>query len=299
VFDAAERVRIVCDMIRTVVGSRVQLDLDIDCDNCFVEADIAQFETALINIAVNARDAMNGEGMLSISARSTEAAQSELNGGGGTGALVAISVSDTGRGIPPELLGQIFEPFFTTKEVGKGTGLGLSQVYGFAKQSGGDVQVESEVGRGTTFTLYLPRVETEPAAERQERSGNAESASAGTRILVVEDNEDVGEFARQLLEEIGHDATRVGSAAEALERLEADPDAYDLVFTDVVMAGMTGIELGEEIRRRWPGLRVVLTSGYSHVLAQQGRHGFELLQKPYSVESLSRILRSPSVAGTS
>jgi CheY-like chemotaxis protein len=193
--------------------------------------------------------------------------------------------------MPPELLGQIFEPFFTTKDVGKGTGLGLSQVYGFAKQSGGDVEVQSELGRGTTFTIYLPHVQPEQERERPARREPSEASSARTRILVVEDNQDVGDFARRLLEEVGHEAVHVGSGAEAVERLESDPGAFDLIFTDVVMAGMSGIELGQEIRRRWPGLRVVLTSGYSDVLAQQGRHGFELLQKPYSLASLSRIIR--------
>jgi PAS domain S-box-containing protein len=292
-FDAAERVRLVCDMIRTVVGSRVRLELDIASENCFVEADIAQFETALINIAVNARDAMDGEGTLAIAARAVAEIPAGAGGEALPGDYVLISVRDSGRGISPDLVTQIFEPFFTTKDVGKGTGLGLSQVYGFVKQSGGDVQVTSDVGRGTEFCLYLPRVEAPAEAPRSARAPAEEGSPKRSRILVVEDNEDVGIFARQLLQEVGHEAVHVASGAEALALLEADAEAFDLVFTDVVMAGMTGIELGQEIRRRWPQLRVVLTSGYSHVLAQQGRHGFELVQKPYSVDSLSRILRGP------
>ena len=286
-FDAAERVRLVCDMIRTVVGSRINLDLELDCPDCFIEADIAQFETALINVAVNARDAMDGEGALRIAARAVDAIP-----GGGKGDYAAISVSDTGRGIAPELLDQIFEPFFTTKEVGKGTGLGLSQVYGFAKQSGGDIRVESKLGQGTTFTLYLPRLPAPPEQAPEEGERRQDGAMERTRILVVEDNPDVGSFAAQLLAELGHETTLTSNADEALRRLDAQAEDFDLVFTDVVMPGMSGIDLGQEIRRRWPGLRVVLTSGYSHVLAQQGRHGFELLQKPYSVDSLTAILRS-------
>jgi CheY-like chemotaxis protein len=158
------------------------------------------------------------------------------------------------------------------------------------------VQVHSEVGSGTTFILYLPRIaKPEPAAEiAGERRGDGELERS--RILVVEDNPNVGEFAHQLLAELGHETSLAGDASEALERLEADPHAFDLVFSDVVMPGMSGIELGHEVRRRWPHLRVVLTSGYSHVLAQEGRHGFELLQKPYSVESLTAILRSRSAS---
>ncbi|HZG08205.1 MAG TPA: MASE1 domain-containing protein [Allosphingosinicella sp.] len=296
VFDAGERVQIVCDMVRTVVGSRIDLQLDLKCADCFVEADIAQFETAVINMAVNARDAMDGEGRLAIVARAVEAVPESRWSEGVGGPHVALSISDTGRGIPEDVLAHIFEPFFTTKEVGKGTGLGLSQVYGFAKQSGGDVRVESEVGGGTTFTLYLPRVAAAgPQPRRAERSEDGDPL-ARSCILVVEDNKDVGEFATQLLSELGHDTRLATDATAALAMLESGHEGFDLVFTDVVMPGMSGIDLGLEIRRRWPKLRVVLTSGYSHVLAQDGRHGFELLHKPYSVDTLTRVLRASASA---
>jgi signal transduction histidine kinase/CheY-like chemotaxis protein len=292
IFDAGDRVRLVCDMVRTVVGSRIQLELDIECDDCFVEADIAQFETAVINMAVNARDAMDGEGRLGIIARATNGVPASSWSDASDGDYVALSISDSGRGIPDEVLTQIFEPFFTTKEVGKGTGLGLSQVYGFAKQSGGDVRVESEVGRGTVFTLYLPRAARQEPVERAERTEDRGELERSC-ILVVEDNKDVGEFATQLLTELGHDTRLATNADEALRILEEQAEMFDLVFTDVVMPGMSGIDLGLTVRTRWPQLRVVLTSGYSHVLAQDGRHGFELLHKPYSVESLTRVLRQP------
>jgi len=191
------------------------------------------------------------------------------------------------------LMAQIFEPFFTTKEIGKGTGLGLSQVYGFVKQSGGDVRVVSAPGEGTTFTLYLPRVSAPAPTSDDVQRRRAEAPLKRSRILVVEDNADVGAFATQLLAELGHQTQLAANGLEALEAIEAQADDFDLVFSDVVMPGMTGIELAQELRRRRPQLRVVLTSGYSHVLAQEGRHGFELLHKPYSVESLTRILRSP------
>ena len=290
VFDVAERVQTVCEMVRTLLGSRIDLELDIDCSDCFVEADIGQFETALINVAANARDAIDGEGKLRIAARVVRGIPGGSLHEPVAGEHVAICVSDTGRGMPPNVIEQIFEPFFTTKEVGKGTGLGLSQVYGFAKQSGGDVRVRSNIGAGTEFTLYLPRVER-PREEKADVEGRPNAAgSAPRRVLVVEDNLDVGEFAIQILAELGHEARLAHDAAEALAMLEANPSAFDMVFSDVVMPGMSGIELGREIRKRWPGLRTVLTSGYSHVLAQEGRHGFELLQKPYSVEGLTGVL---------
>ncbi|MFL6862815.1 MAG: PAS domain S-box protein, partial [Allosphingosinicella sp.] len=161
-FDAPERVRLVCDMIRTVVGSRIRLEVEIDCEECFIETDIAQFETALINIAVNARDAMDGEGVLAVRARRVAGIPADAWHEAVAGEHVAVSISDTGRGIPAELKAQIFEPFFTTKEVGKGTGLGLSTVYGIVKQSGGFIFAESQVRKGTSFTIYLPVHRAQP-----------------------------------------------------------------------------------------------------------------------------------------
>jgi two-component system, NtrC family, sensor kinase len=163
-------------------------------------------------------------------------------------------------------------------------------VFGFAKQSGGEVMVASEVGKGSTFTLYLPRV---PGDDRPQRIA-AEDAppvdGQGMSVLVVEDNVEVGTFASDALTELGYAPRLVGSAMEALAELTRNPEGFDVVFSDVVMPGMTGIELAQEIRRRHFDLPVVLTSGYSHVLSQNGSYGFELLQKPYSIEQLSRIL---------
>ena len=187
-------------------------------------------------------------------------------------------------------LGRIFEPFFTTKEVGQGTGLGLSQVFGFAKQSGGEVIVDSEVGKGSTFTLYLPRVVEDDRALAVPAEDAPAVDGRGMSVLVVEDNPEVGKFAADALAELGYAVTLVGNATHALEELMSDAARFDVVFTDVVMPGMTGIELAKEIRRHHFDLPVVLTSGYSQVLAQNGSYGFELLQKPYSIEQLSRIL---------
>jgi PAS domain S-box-containing protein len=292
VFDAAERIQSVADMLRTIVGSRIRIEVDIACEACFVEADASQFETALLNMAVNARDAMDGEGTLTIKVEGLSAMPPIRGHGGSPGRFVALSLSDTGAGIPADKLTQIFEPFYTTKEVGKGTGLGLSQVFGFAKQSGGDVQVMSEVGQGTTFTLYLRRTEPSGAEDDAAAQDGTEPTEhgRGSRVLVVEDNVEVGRFSTQLLQDLGYDTTWAANADEAL-KLIAEVEGFDAVFSDVVMPGLSGIELGHEIRRRYPGLPVVLTSGYSHVLAEEGRHGFELLHKPYAAEELSKVLR--------
>jgi CheY-like chemotaxis protein len=204
--------------------------------------------------------------------------------------FVTVSVSDTGCGIPADQIDRIFEPFFTTKDVGRGTGLGLSQVYGFAQQSGGMVRVESEVGRGTTITLQLP-LTSKPMQPHQDNSSPSGDSKERWSILVVEDNLEVGEFSTQLLHDLGYRTVLARNAEQALELLEEDPERFDIVLSDVVMPGLDGVSLGKEIRRRHPGLPFVLNSGYSHVLADDENHGFDLLHKPYSAEDLARMLR--------
>ena len=224
-------------MIGTLIGSRIEIVILGPEEPCFVNADAGQFETAIINMAVNARDAMEGRGRLTIAvgmaASLPNAAPSSQNPYG----YVAVSVADTGSGIPPDQFERIFEPFFTTKQAGHGTGLGLSQVFGFARQSGGEVAVASEVGKGSIFTLYLPRT----AGSGKSRQLPAEDARAldgrGMSVLVVEDNAEVGQFATDALADLGYTTRLVGSATHALEELAAGADRFDVVFTDVVMPG--------------------------------------------------------------
>jgi signal transduction histidine kinase/CheY-like chemotaxis protein len=288
VFDVGQCVLSVSDIIGTLTGSPIEIVTQMPDQPLFVDADVSQFETALINIAVNARDAMAGEGRLTIAVRAADklpgAATSRTDG------YVAVVVEDTGTGIPADQFEHIFEPFYTTKEVGQGTGLGLSQVFGFAKQSGGEVSVASAVGKGSTFTLYLPRVSGDGVVPALSVNELPLVDGLGMSVLVVEDNRDVGTFATDALRELGYATVLQPNAAEALIELARNAVHYDVVFTDVVMPGATGIELAQEIRRRYPELPVVLTSGYSHVLAQNGTFGFELLQKPYSIEQLSQVL---------
>ncbi len=255
-FDVGKRVDAITDMLRTVVGSRIRIATAFEAESCYTEADVSQFETALINMAVNARDAMNGEGRLTVTVRSIPILPPLRGHAGGPGPFVAVSVADTGSGIPADKLTQIFEPFFTTKEIGKGTGLGLSQVYGFVKQSGGDVAVESEIGRGATFTIYLPQIQRAPdqPTTGRDKAGDAASDGRGKRVLVVEDNIEVGRFSTQLLQDLGYATTWAANAGEALALLE-EVDGFDVVFSDVVMPGMGGVELGEEIRRKYPACR--------------------------------------------
>ena len=287
-FDAGESLADVATMVRTLVGSRIRLEIDAEPGAAWTLADRGQFDTAIVNMAINARDAMDGEGTLTVRAEPVTAIPPIRGHAPAAGDFIAVSVADTGTGIAPENVERIFEPFFTTKDVGAGTGLGLSQVIGFAKQSGGDVRVDSEAGVGTTFTLYLPRAR--PAAAAAEGAPEAAVSGEGTCVLVVEDNEQVGAFATQALRELGYDSVLALDARAALAELESDRDRFHVVFSDVVMPGMSGVDLAAEIRRRHGAVPVVLTSGYSHVLAQNADHGFELLHKPYSMEQLARVL---------
>jgi signal transduction histidine kinase/ActR/RegA family two-component response regulator len=296
-FDVGAQVDNVVQLVRPLVGSRIRITTEISRQTHFAFADIAQFETALINLAINARDAMNGEGHLHMAVDIVDGMPALRGHSSRGGPFIAVSVEDSGSGIAPEHLTAIFEPFFTTKEVGKGTGLGLSQAFGFARQSGGDITVESVPGKGATFTIYLPLADAPGDAATSEGPGHPPTVSGrGYRVLVVEDNDEVGRFSTELLEDLGYTVRRVANAEAALQVLADDEFAADLVFSDVIMPGMNGVALAGLIRERHPGLPVVLTSGYSNVLAENAHRGFELIQKPYSVEALSRVLRKTMAA---
>jgi PAS domain S-box-containing protein len=292
VFGVDQQVEGIAQLLRPLVGSRIEIKLRIHDTECFALADIAQFETALINLAVNSRDAMDGEGEISIDVSRATTIPASATSERRNGDFIAISVTDTGTGIAPDQIAVIFEPFYTTKEVGKGTGLGLSQAVGFAKQSGGEIVVISAPGKGSTFTIYLPQAEM-PAAESATAPDYLDLTPSGRghRILLVEDNKNVGKVSNELLQDLGYATEWADNARAALELLAENQRGFDLVFSDVIMPGMNGVELATIIRKQYPHLPVVLTSGYSSALAESAHHGFELIQKPYSVEALSRALR--------
>lgn len=285
VFDVGATIRGLNDMMEMLAGALIEVDLRLSSAACLINADVSQFETSIVNMAVNARDAMQQQGVLTITVEPRTVIPAVRGHEERTGDWVAVSIADTGSGIPEDNLERIFEPFFTSKGVGHGTGLGLSQVFGFAKQSGGEVIVTSEVGEGATFTMYLPR-EHAVSASAAGRCMPSEPALA-LSILVVEDNPEVGKFATAALLDIGHQVSLARDAAEALERLSQDASSFDVIFSDVMMPGMNGIELAHEIRRRLPSMPIILTSGYSEILSRDGVGEFELLRKPYSIEALS------------
>jgi PAS domain S-box-containing protein len=282
------------DMLRHALGDEIEVEAVISGGLWNTLVDPGQVENAILNLAINARDAMNGLGKLTIEASNamlddSYAAQHE---GVEPGQYAMIAVTDTGSGIPRDILDHVFEPFFSTKDEGKGTGLGLSMVYGFVKQSGGHIKIYSEVGEGTTIKLYLPRV---MQSEDQLADSNRAQATGGSEVvLVVEDDEDVRETAVTLLRELGYRVFTARDAASGLTVIESGVP-IDLLFTDVVMPGpLRSTELARKARQRLPGIAVLFTSGYTeNAIVHGGRldPGVELLGKPYTREQLARKVR--------
>ena len=263
----------------------IQVVLDLPAELWRVEADRGELELALLNLAVNARDAMPQGGRLSVTG-------CNLPGEDDAPDRVCLKIADTGVGMPERVASRVFEPFFTTKAVGRGTGLGLSQVYGFVLSSGGDISVESREGEGTTFTLCLPRTEkiqAETAATLPTTAGRRARKFSG-RLLLVEDDDAVATGVGHMLDDLGYSHVRVASAAEALATLEQDA-RFDLVFSDMVMPGeMDGLGLAQEVRRRMPDTPVLLTTGFSEAASAATGEAFRLLPKPYGIDGLSEAL---------
>ena len=281
------------DLLTRTLGISITISVELAPGTWPILVDASQLEAALINLAVNAKDAMASGGKLSIRVRNCAEADAR---GLPPGDFVCLSVSDTGTGIAPELAEQVFDPFFTTKDVGRGTGLGLSQVYGFIKQSQGHVTLESEVGTGTTVRLFLPRHD----GVVEQASGKPPPpapAPAGRTILLVEDEDDLREWARQSLEELGYTVVEAGSAAEALAILESDRPLL-LMFSDLSLpGGMDGRRLARKAMRLRPKMRTLLTTAYAgDALVEDGRlaSGIRLLSKPYTRNQLERAIASLS-----
>jgi PAS domain S-box-containing protein len=270
----------VTTLIRPSLRSNIELVTEISDQLWPVDADAGALELAILNLAFNARDAMKDGGMLRLSAHN-EVLKGEPDGL--KGEHVVLRVTDSGAGMPREVMDRVFEPFFTTKSFGEGTGLGLSQVFGFAKQIGGTIHVQSEVGQGSVFTLYIPASRGADAAQTR-----MNGATALGKVLIVEDDSFVAELAADMLGELGFESTIAHSAKEALDRL-AGGEKPELVFTDIVMpGGISGIELARKVRDRFPELPILLTTGYSEQVA--GTHGFPVLQKPYELDALAGAL---------
>ncbi len=260
----------------------ITIETDLPVDLWSIEIDVSELELALLNLCINARDAMPNGGVVRLSAANRSVRNEQL---GLAGDYVVIELADNGTGIPPEILPRVFDPFFTTKDVGAGTGLGLSQVHGFSHQSGGALAIDSVVGQGTTVKLYLP---ASPSAAA--KSSAAEPAVHEHRalavVLVVEDDVDVADTTTGALERCGFTVKRAYRSGAALELL-TQGETVDLVFSDIVMPdGMNGIELAEEVGRRFPRIPVLLATGYSDALADATAKGLQIISKPYRPKEL-------------
>jgi two-component system cell cycle sensor histidine kinase/response regulator CckA len=294
VLDVNSIVRETEKMLRRLIGEDIDFTLSLDSEAGCVKADPGQVEQIIMNLAVNARDSMPRGGRLTIETRNWEVDGVRVRASAGLnpGSYVCLSIRDTGEGMDRETLSRIFEPFFTTKEHGKGTGLGLSTVYGIVKQSGGYITVDSDLGRGTSFEIYLPRV----SEERPMAEGPRESAfrPGSETVLLVEDEAPVRRLAHRILEQGGYNVLQAGCAEEAL-RVFADYGApIDLLVTDVVMPGVSGPELALRLVDSLPNLKVLFISGYTdHAAVRSGRlaPGQAFLQKPFDPELLSRKVR--------
>jgi PAS domain S-box-containing protein len=277
-------------MDRTLRGN-IQVKTKLADDLWPIKVDRTEFELVILNLCVNARDAMPDGGIITICAKNVaRLREHELSGD-----FVVLTVEDTGSGIPPDILARVFEPFFTTKEIGKGSGLGLPQVYGFAQQSGGSVKIDSKAGVGTTVTLLLPRSDVAPTApppENDDLDSTARRRALRGCILLVEDDDGVAALVAEMLNSLGYRVTRVASARAALGALADDP-GIDLVFSDILMPGpMTGVDLAREVRRLRPGSPVLLTSGYAGAaLKTTDIEDIQVLFKPYQIGALDAALR--------
>ncbi|HEY7006749.1 MAG TPA: ATP-binding protein [Sphingomicrobium sp.] len=276
------------DLLDRTLGERISIEIDLAAGAWPIYVDPHQLENAIVNLAVNARDAMEGEGLMRIATENVRLAANEV-GDIRAGDYVKLSVTDTGCGMAPEVVERAFEPFFTTKPVGKGTGLGLSQIFGFAHQSGGEVGIESQVGRGTTVSIYLPRTEKaaevrlHPAVQRRE---DADLHVPGARILLVEDDPRVRTATVDALEDLDYAPVACGSGAEAIELF--DSQEFDLVISDVIMPEMSGPELIRYLKTNSPrDFAVLFVTGYVGEGESDELRGYELLRKPFTVGALA------------
>jgi signal transduction histidine kinase/ActR/RegA family two-component response regulator len=290
--DPTELVAGMSDLLDRTIGERIQVQVELAPDTWPIHVDPHQLENAIVNLAVNARDAMDGVGTMRVTTDNVTLAANQV-GDIRAGDYVRISVIDTGCGMSPEVLERAFEPFFTTKPVGKGTGLGLSQIFGFAHQSEGEVGIESEVGKGTAVSVYLPRSRAEssnvrmhPAAQRAE----SELAMPGAKILLVEDDPRVRSSTIEALEDLDYEPIACSSGAEAVELF--DKTHFDLVISDVIMPEMTGPELIRHLKGKRDDFAVLFVTGYVGEGESSDMIGHELLRKPFTVAALANAVHA-------
>ena len=294
VVDLAQTLPKISEMLKRSLRGDIGIRTSAQDGPCRARVDPGELELALLNLGVNARDAMPDGGILSVSVRKVRLS-GEPAADGLRGEFVAVELKDTGTGIAPEILSRVFDPFFTTKGAGKGTGLGLSQVYGFAKQSGGTATIRSKPGHGTTVSIYLPATEEPDSEDHRHAEPNVAAEDDAARankdiVLLVEDNEEVASVSAEYLEQLGYAVEHAANGSDALRKLQRK-HSYRLVFSDILMPGsIGGIELARILQEHHPDIPVLLTTGYSQSAQEAVREGCCILQKPYDLRDLSKAI---------
>jgi len=290
--DLRRHVDEIADMLSPALRPDIEVKVEMPGELWPVFVDFAEFQMALLNVGMNARDAMPESGRFRVGARNVTFDIGDPTSGGLVGDFVAVTLSDTGAGMTPEVVARAFEPYFTTKEIGLGSGLGLSQVDGFAQQSGGAASIASAIGKGTSITLFLPRAEAEEHPAAPSNVATVAPLRAFASILVVEDEAEVARVTMETLREIGYQAVGARDGHAALALIEQDP-TIELVLSDVVMpGGMSGLELARALRKLRPGLPVVLATGYTQLEGRVMDDDFTFIAKPYRREALAVALRT-------
>jgi CheY-like chemotaxis protein len=294
--DANALISAMSDLMRSTLGGHVQVETVTAGGLWLAKVDYHQLENAVLNLAINARDAMPDGGKLTVETGNTflDDAYARRHADVKSGQYVMLAISDTGTGMPADVAARAFDPFFTTKSAGKGTGLGLSQVYGFIKQSGGHIKIYSEVGEGTTVKIYLPRLMEGTVPIAPSVAPPLEIAGAGEVVLVVEDDPLMRKFTSEAVSELGYEVVEAESAARALAILDERGDV-ELLFTDVVMPDVSGKKLADEALRKRPDIKVLYTTGYTANAVVHGGildAGVNLLGKPFTMDELARKLRA-------
>ncbi len=294
IVDANKLVGGMSEMLRRTLGEQISIEVVLAGGLWPTFADLSQLENAILNLSVNARDAMPDGGHLTIETANTELDDryARLHQDVEAGQYVMVSITDTGIGMSPEVLERAFDPFYTTKGSGKGTGLGLSQVYGYVKQSRGHIKIYSEIDRGTTVKIYLPRHLGSGVARPAPATKPIPQGSVEDTILVVEDDRNVREMTAESLRELGYSVLQAADGPEALNLLENE--RVDLIFTDIVMPQMNGRQLADAVTEKWPDIRILYTTGYTrNAIVHNGvlDHGVSLLAKPFSLEQLAHKVR--------
>ena len=294
--DLNDTVRSMQDLLQSTMGGSIRIETGLQPDLWPAMIDPTQIELVILNLAINARDAMEVGGSLTIETANVTLGAPTRPEDPPAGSYVMVAVSDTGSGMTPEVLAKVFEPFFTTKEVGKGSGLGLSQVFGLAKQSGGGVRIDSAPGEGSSVKVYLPRASTAPKGEAIDGVSESHAAPEDVNVLLVDDDSAVREVTAGILHELGYGVIEAGSGGAALEVLDR-ASKIDVLVVDFAMPGMNGAEVAREVQARRPGLPILFVTGYADIESLEAAGGSGIVRKPFVQEDLAAKLRSVLAAG--